>query len=245
MASETGMRWLIITVLYFFIMTIIVSAINSFVDTPLNVTNAGDTGFYCDNPRTIYEAYQLDPVDTSDISKQVESYYNGQIDCGQSVGVLLNTTCLSINGCTWEEPTFLWWSTGEATCTGQMNYTSITENLTTYIRGTVLTNYDPDYVSGTDSNIGDVCSHPNILYNQTLCNIFSCTWSYHGFTTDIDTIEPSIGLFGTVWKSIKGMFMFSFNLGIDNVLATLLIMTLIFWIPLLTLIGAIVVVLRG
>lgn len=233
MGSETGAKWLVLLVLYFGIMTFLVSIIGQIADGGTSSFNETTAGFSCGVPRTIYEQFSVEPIDTSDIPTATSNRYNRLIECGQSVGVLSNESCSLLNGCTWEDVSY-WWQSAQETCEGQMNYTSVTENNTWTIYGTMI---DED----------NVCTQTAILDNQTLCETFSCTWAYRGGLDNlgVEEVEVKLGTLGKMWETIKGMFSFTFDFGFTDASANYILNFIIFWIPLLAVILSIYVLVRS
>lgn len=233
MGSETGAKWLLVLVLYFGIMTFLVSIIGQISSGEETGFTGTTAGYECGVPRTIYEQFSIEPIDTSDISTAQANRYNRLIECGQSVGVISNTSCLSLNGCSWEDVSY-WWQSAQETCTGELNYTGVTDNSTWTIYGTMI---DED----------NVCTQPAVLDNQTLCEKFSCTWAYRGGldNLNVEEVEVKLGTLGQMWQTIKGMFSFTYDFGFDDASANYILNFIIFWIPLLGVILAIYVLVRS
>jgi len=248
MASETAAKWIAILVIYFFVMSFVVGLITQI--SPVTVTTAEGSGTYtgCGHPRTIYEQFSPDPIDIEGSNPMREEYYYGQIKCGHSAGVLDSSVCGNLTGCTWDDPAS-WWQTlwgagGVDTCTGELDYPTVTNDTTTYLFDTVINNYE----GGGFSGIGDVCYHPNVLENESLCAVFSCTWAEWGTGIDeIDNIDLDIkpSLLGNMWRTIKDMFLFRFEYGFTNASGNAILNFLIFYLPLLAIILAIIVMVRG
>jgi len=250
MASEVAAKWIAILTTYFFLMAFVVSLITQI--SPVTVTSEVTTDSYtgCGDPRTFYEQFNPDPVNTDDLTWKDNRFLYGHIDCGKSAGVLSQTSCENIEGCSWDDPAS-WWQTllglgGVDTCTGQMNYTNLTTNLVYTIKGTSVENEDP-ITSTQIFSIGDVCTHSSVISNSSLCDALSCTWAKYGGVEDLGDIDIDLkpSLVGTMWKTIKDMFLFRFDYGFTNDSADALLNFFIFLLPLLGIILAIIVMVRG
>lgn len=244
MGSETGAKWFVVIILYFTIITFTVALIGLTSDTDLG--SVEDTsGTYCGSPRDIYEPYNGEPKDLTDISWIWKNYYESHIDCSLSVGVLGQSTCEDIDGCSWDAPTFLWWSTGDDTCNGEMNYPFIVDNGTQAIGllGQGIADYTD--LNGEDSKF--ICGHPSVINNESLCESLSCTWKYRNGINKIDssTVEPKLSLLSEVWEVAKDVSTFRFDFGFDNTLINGLLYFLVFILPVIGLVLSLYVMVRS
>lgn len=247
MGSETGAKWLGLLILYFGLMTFIVSLIASIGGTSIT-TSVEDTesGTACGGPRLIYEPYSMTPIDTSDTGRNYEIFYGAHIECDRSKGVIGQDVCEEITGCAWEDPGN-WFSnlfgSSEPTCNGEMNYMFMNDTYRSYL-GWVIDAYE-DVDPLTDQFI---CKHPSVISNETLCNELSCTWKYRSGLTDIDTSdieEPKLGLLGNMWSVVKDMFTFRFDFGFEDTTGDYILNFIVFWLPLIGVILAIYVMVRS
>jgi len=170
----------------------------------------------------------------------------GMFDCDISYGVLSNESCSSLNGCTWESADS-WWNPFDdetPTCTGRLDYPSVT-NDTQVSQGWRIIIDDYENLDGETTNF--VCTHPEVIYNETLCSVFSCTWGEFGGINSIsvDNVDPNLSMIGTMWHTIKDMFVFRFDFGFKDTSGNAILTFLVFVLPLLALILAIIVLVRG
>ena len=232
MSSSEGAKWFVVILIYFAVMTFIVSLIGFVSDTTIG-TSSNSTGTYCGSPRNIYEAYEGTPKDLSDVGWVWKNYYEAHIDCSLSAGILGQANCESLSGCEWDTPTFLWWATGDATCIGEMNYTFMNSTQQIGLLGTGIA----DFVNPQGEDSKFICEHPSVRNNKTLCEDLSCTWKYRSGldTFDGQVIEPKLSMLGTMWDTAKDMVTFRFDFGFDNTLLNTMLYFLIFWLPLIAL----------
>lgn len=252
MASETAMRWVIVLVIYFFLMSFIVTLVTTI--SPVSVTEETLTLYTgCGEPRTYYEQYSLDPVglddlENGDLVSGIRSEIAvGIIECSISKGVLNNESCSELNGCTWESVD-TWWNPFDdetPTCAGVMDYPTVTndtDTFATYGRTVIekYTNLDGDETRS-------VCTHPNVINNETMCEVFSCNWGNYGglANLDVDDIDVDGKMLKKMWIAVKEMFVFRFDFGFEDSTGDVILTMFIFLLPLLILIGAIVVLIRG
>ena len=244
MSSATGSKWVAVLVIYFFVMTFIVSLVTTF--TTVDVTEAQSTYTGCGSPRLIYESYNPAPVDISQAGSTLEKFYYGQFQCDTSRGVLSQTNCENLTGCTWEDPSNwlqeLFGLSAVPTCTGLLDYTNVTDEIQYYNGGLIIDSYTFEGESTTN-----ICTSPNVINNQTMCDVLSCTWGSFGGVSDLNVVDaqPSVGLGVSTWNTIKNMFTFSFNFGFDDSATNNILNFFVFWLPLLGLILAVYMLIRG
>ena len=244
MASETGARWLGAILLYFVIMTFIVALISQTADTTIDST--ADSTSRCFQQREIWAPFNNEPIDISGSGTLESNFYRSHILCGKSIGVLSEDICEEITGCSWlDDPN--WWQTlmqmsGEATCTGQMNYSFMNETKTYLLLGTVI----DDYIDEDGETTNDICTHPSVKYNEDLCKTLSCKWLTPASEEfDANSIELNINMVSKVWTVTKEMVTFQFDFGFDDEATNDILYFLIFLLPLIGLALAIYVMVRG
>ena len=263
MGSETGAKWLIMLLLYFTVMTVIVTLVSDITPTPISTTGGYDLGSNtsavgCSLPRTYY---QLDIPDGGSDWYVAQSYANtpdetGHIQCENSKGQLSNTTCLAISGCDWEEEKVFWFfGTGDYSCVGVINETWInTSDIETFH----YIGYDLNYIvydDGLNSTglwedrpVQGICGYDAVVDNQTRCEEMSCTWGITSHQIDYFTaqdIEVELGMGKKIWTVVKEMVTFKFDFGFENGTANFILNFLIFWLPLIGLGLAIYVMVRS
>jgi len=234
MGSETGAKWFVTILIYFVVMTFTVGLIGQLTATTIGSETAL-SGTYCDEPRDVYEPYSVNPLDQTDITFNWRNHYQAQIECGESAGVVGQSACETLDGCSWDAPSGLWaWISGaDDTCIGELNYTFITSE------GTHSTLYGEEIdtfldINGDNSDI--ICEHPDILYNQTLCEAISCSYIAHSGAEDLKLDTPKLSVLGNLWKTAKDMVSFRFDFGFDDANLSYLVNFLVFYLPLLGLI---------
>lgn len=269
MGSGTGARWIIILVVYFALLT--------FITTLVDTTYAGENATFdetqhglsfgsCDQPRKLYEPYERGIVYKTGIEGEWQRQINegrktvydeyragGSIECSMTSGVQSNESCQSINGCKWTQPedsffqrTIDWitfWSDSPEnppTCTGIVDYADFTTNNRNYLGTTVINFHD-------NTPKESVCRHPDVIGNETLCKIMSCTWYNTKSPQDINAEEVDIGfgLMKDMWKNLQEMFTFRFDYGMDNEMASYMLNFFTFHLPMIILVLSLVVVVRS
>lgn len=242
MGSATGSKWIMILIIYFFLMTILVTIITSIsggnIETDINIASQ-----YCDNPRNIYESYNHD---TYTSSSRPSDLWN--LDCSKSYGIISENNCLQLTGCNWTSPSLSWWeklwgsSTPPATCLGTINashyniltYTSIFGGLGVRAHNNTEENFMGNY--------GSICNHPEVIDCQDTCELFSCNWmEKKSIETDlnIDASSNSRSMIRQVWSTIGNMFTFKQTFETNSDYGDFLITIFLFWIPLVALLLAI------
>lgn len=213
--SFGGASWLVLLLFYFTMFILIVYSAETIGD---NIGNASIDSYedifgrislgeyYCDSPR-----YKIDP-NTAERSEYVGSF-SKSLKCLESRGVIDETTCNNIAGCTWENVTSGWWifeSTDDASCLGTIDALSYGVNVTLELGVNVTAEHsgteDRTWYSFYPKDITP-CNHPAVLESQTLCNTFSCTWSEY---------VPSTDKKSTIGEVTKELFTFSYNFNEDN-----------------------------
>jgi len=277
MGSSTGSKWIIMLVLYFGIMTLILTLISNVTPEIIDTGESGGydistntSGVMCGLPRTTHEPWITD--EGTQIVRSTRSDYTdesgtatrggydwiGNLECKYSRGMLgasssdsSNDICDAIDGCSWEQGKILWIiPSGDYSCVGEFNHTWINETDTETHLGDLYISYlDDDGGVFVDRPVRGICGYAPVLDNQTRCLEMSCSWGVKindidYFTAnqinDIDGFGQGKSLFGTTWDVVKDLVTFRFDFGFDNGSANFLLNLLIFWIPLIALILAIV-----
>ena len=272
MGSETGSKWILLLVLYFGLMTLILTLVTNI--TP-DTNDIGDSGGYdiatntsgvmCGLPRTTYEPWVTDAGEiivratrsdyTDDSGTAIRGNFDwiGNLECKYSRGQYFGEdACNDISGCEWSQGTLFWFiPIGDYSCRGTFNHTWINESDTESHLGDLYITYDDGDDSGifTDRPIRGICGYAPVLNNQTRCLEMSCSWGVKindidYFTAqqvgEVDGFGDGKSLLGSVWDVVKDLVTFRFDFGFDNGSANFILNLLIFWIPLLALVLAIV-----
>jgi len=239
--TDNSIKVIGLMVLYFGLMAIIITLVSNLSGTTISTTGGSDAesyeGNWCNTPRLIYEPYNQNPLDITQMTSYEYKHTIASLDCGKTAGVTDSTSCASIDGCTWDAPSSFWniisfglFGAGEDTCVGTVDYGI---NATGEYWGYGENAY-------TDGEVVATCDYPDVKYNETLCNAFSCTWSYTDGIEDLDiNAEQNKGMFKSTMKTIGSMLTLKFDYGFDNATARILLNLLLFWIPLLVMIIAI------
>jgi len=230
---------LIVAVIYFFFFIMIVNSAENVVglgvSSDLVTIDLGAVEFdaiigssFCANPRNYYNA------DTGEQS----IYTNAETDrlfCEESAGVLSSSTCNDISGCNWTSVTsgfWFWTTTSEPSCIGDINSTTygIEKNNPFFGRPRIVSHNNTGYwESFTPFDDPSVCTHPNVIQNKTLCNMFSCQW-------ELVTADTSFNSVGSVYSTISEVFTFRYDFGFTNQTLSLLMNFIFIVLPLLLLI---------
>jgi hypothetical protein len=198
--------------------------------------------YRCDEPRQLYTPY------TGEIYK--DTTHLSRLDCSESRGVLGNSTCIQIQGCSWTTPSLNWYQylfgakSANATCVGQINDTYYGLNTSNDIFGSKYVD-ESEYSKWSDDVT--LCSDPVVISNQTKCELFSCTWQYGLKISSIDMKQLSVSAsFGdTMLLSIVELVSFRFDFEIENAFVNFFLNLLIFWLPLIILMGGIYTMVRA
>ena len=247
MGSGTGAKWVAMIALYFTVMLFIVGLVNTTMGTSIG-EEVDTSGTYCGSPREIYEPYNPNPIDQSELGWIYRNYYEAHIDCEKSQGILGQDICEDIDGCTWDSPNNWFqnlFGSADDTCTGQMNHTFILVDGTQPIG--LLGTGIADYTDASGETSKFICTHPDVYENETLCNELSCTWKYRDAISDFETsdIEPKLSLLGSIWEVTKDLVSFKFDFGFEDTSANFILNFLIFYLPLILLGLAIYVMVRA
>ncbi len=235
MGSETGAKWFLGILFYFIIIIFLITSIENVTDTTIGNINEHYSD-YCSLPRTTYELYP-DEIIISDTESEgyTANFWTGNIECKFSKGILSQTYCEEIDGCSWEASSFLWWEVGEPTCVGTFNATTYGFNESDIqswlFEGSVI-EYDVDEF--LDSN--DICAYPSVVENETLCNMLSCSWiPYEKDVTSINVndVKPSVSFVSNTWKIVSEVFTFEFDFGFENETINNLLIFITFILPLI------------
>jgi len=189
--------------------------------------------YYCDNPRFYYNANTGEKLEYSNAE-------NDRLFCEQSEGVFSSSACNSINGCTWTNSTggfWNWWTGTEVEnlCLGDINASSYgIEIADGFIGRPRVASHDNTGSWSTYTPFSDPspCNHPNVQYNKTLCNMFSCSWEKISADTTLTGA-------GDIYSTIGQLFTFSYDFGFENQGINYLVTFLFVILPLLILLLAI------
>jgi len=260
-SSSTGATWIILLVTYFFALTVLVTLIG-YIDS--GITGTGKTirteGQATDE-RYIYAPNNNQPVFTTTMSAGDVGQYDineprpkrllAHLDCERSVGVIGQSTCTTIQGCSWATPSSIWswlpwYQPANQTCTGTINasYYGIESRGFLASSTRVVLPHNNSYISW---NIGSICTHPSVIYNETLAELFSCVWVTPS-TFVYEEITPSLnffGMIGDVFRTFGQFLSFSFSWGFETEYINYIATFILFYIPLLILTMAIVVIVRA
>jgi len=233
--SENSVKIIGLLVLYFALMATILALVTDLTGDDLGITigSAPAGGTYCDDPRTIYDVYNLEGIPPeSMIGENQYTTHASSLECKNTVGIRSQDECEAISGCSWDETTAWYdWLTGDQTftCNGHTDY-SINYTTIWFGRRAIV---DGEQIS--------VCDYPTVQTNQTLCEAFSCDWAYHGSgsSSGLGYLEPTAninqGLIGSIMDTIGGMFTLRFDYGFTNDNANAVLNLLLFWLPFLAL----------
>jgi hypothetical protein len=272
MGSETGSKWIIGLLIYFAVLTTVMVLITytagGNVDTGLDQYKVNT----CSSPRYIYEPYNANPIYHTQMTQNelnsagirgivAEKSVNKEahLNCMMSYGVTSEDNCLTINGCAWNTTGLTWyqnlfkWFPGynpeepEPTCLGSINATSYDiEYRTVFGSGgeNVVIEHENSYIS---YNMGSICTHPKVLNDETLCELFSCTWMTKEKISEleIEKINFSPSIIKTTWGIISEMFTFRFDWGFENPIGNYMATFFTYWIPLIMLLFALYMLVRG
>ena len=256
MGSANGSKWIIVLSIYFVIltsfMTFISNSVGGSIETQINTLQDD----FCGSSRTIYESFNSNPIfDTSlsreeiinsgytDVYFNIE-YYETLLNCDISLGVLSNETCNNLEGCSWTYDT----TASSYTCTGEINASYYDIDTYSYLFSS--TNYVASHINSQIGQRGSICNSPNVYDNESLCNLFSCTWYDDKILSDlsIEDIKLNLGYTSnlkTAWGTLGELFTLRFDIGFENPMFTYIFNFFVFWLPMLFLIFAFIQIIRG
>jgi hypothetical protein len=229
--TENSIKTISLLVLYFGLMGVIITLISGISGTTIATTSDQNTyiGEQCDTPRSLYEPFNANPL-TNEQLDEMSGYEQRNtvrsLSCEYTRGVLDSTECNTIDGCTWETSGWWIWETDKS-CNGDVDYGINTTSLFGY-----------GNQAQVDGDAVYVCDYPTVKYNETLCELFSCTWSYVDNNELSATTEQSRGMFKSTMKTVGGMMTLKFDYGFDNATARILLNLLLFWLPFIILVVA-------
>jgi len=224
MATDTAGKWIIGIVLYFLclfsILTFIGNLSSEYDLSDTSVTYSGGSA-----------GLSLDNLGGCDNPRQEVSKYSDSckdlIDVGS---VYDNATCSSFEGCSWTETSALFQFFGSAnvTCSGNINLTYYNNNQSFEIYG----------ITGIASQ--SICDLSNLSTNSQLCEQFGCTW-YSSGSQDLLTYSGVSG----IWTIIKDIVGLNINFGASSTTLNTLLNFIFIVLPLLLLILAGLIFIRG
>lgn len=263
MGSGTGSKMVLIVFVYFLVLFSIV---------PLVMMASGEGGEAnivtlesCSDPRLIYEPYSINAIaSTDEFDRWTQKRdYLASLSCSESRGVLDEDICTAINGCNWDIPPLNMWNRflkflnfnveePDPTCLGNIDASYYGFETTSYVVGT------REYIAfheNTDSvlfsnRFGSICDHPNVITDETLCDLFSCSWGINNFNYDVDigNYKPVTGAlsgFSQLWSIIGSLFTFSFDWGTGSSYADFIINLFLVYLPTIILMFGIYVMIRS
>jgi len=212
--SATGGIWLIAMILYFILFIGISSTANlvgeesissyetTFNDNIYSTGTCGNVRNYVDpndgyGNRTYYD-YDTFPNPSKFYANLWSIDSESNLVCEYNRGEIAETFCDEVQGCTWTNVT--------NDCEGIINATyygiDIVEPLWPF-----LDRVD-DHENTGFFDAASPCNHPDVINNETLCNIFTCEWYIKGTEKYVDATKESEGLKST-YDQVKPIFQFS------------------------------------
>jgi hypothetical protein len=222
-----SLQWTGIILVYFFVMTIILTSVQvsvnsiGYSDTSYNLTSYNSK---CSEPRTLYTE------NNEYVSEGTNAaYIRNYLDCESSVGTRANSTCQSINGCSWSKPTAEWFGLVQKnyTCIGTINYTYYNLETETTWQGKIVSN---------SSHYYSVCVQPSVLNVKNTCELLGCTWltPQDLKTMDIKEAQISTEWFGVAFSTLGELITVSYDFGFDDY-SNGILSFIIFYIPIIIL----------
>src|SRR6056297_1702685 len=163
---------------------------------------------YCTSPRFGYNAQ------TGELT-EYNRRNRDKLFCEESPGALSQSECNDIAGCSWENVTtgfWFWESTESASCIGDINATEYDIEMTDPLIGRPrVKSHNNTGIYGTYTPFSDpnVCEHPEVLYNKTLCDLFVCTW-------ESATPDATFNSVGSIYSTVGDVFTFRHDFGFSN-----------------------------
>ena len=167
-------------------------------DGIVNVDPVGE----CQNPR-----HRLNIDYGAGTYEEVPTGLADTMNCQFTSGMLDNSTCESIAGCEWVVRSY-WFRSDETVCDGYIDGTEYDIDIRTNILGMQRV------AEHNNTGIGErpsICNHPSVIHDQDLCEAFLCTW-------DTDQ-EQDVG-YQTIYSTVKTLFTFQYDFGVDNAAIT-------------------------
>ena len=250
-AETSEMNWIIAVFIYFVILITLSSAIVAIglesqnqYNSSINDADFDAFGFLyqCTDPRYKYDA-------TTGIKEEYGGLGIDRLFCDESAGIFSNESCSAIEGCTWTEisqQTWWQWLTGQSAnvtyfCDGVINATYYGVPMREPYIGSPKVAFHGDS-AGFWKNIRQQytpfgsnpspCTHDNIRYNKTSCDVFSCSWGEYNIHDEI-TSASSIRL------ALGNIFGFQAPFGFeDNRTFGFIVQSFLVWLPLIIFIVA-------
>lgn len=228
-------QWVVILFFYFTVLIIIVAASDNLYGEIYVTGEAGIEGYdnllfmtdaACENPRFKYNP-------TTGESSQYNRGQVDSLDCSQSYGTLSKNDCDSITGCSWDNVTsgFWFWKSIDEGCTGYIDSDSYgVDSKVKDLFGGISVKPHDTYTAFSSSNVKSIspCNHANVVRDEELCRLFSCSWVSVDFTENYD--KPS-----SILKTMGSVFTFKYDFGIENNLLSWILRFMFIVLPLIML----------
>ena len=257
--ANSDVNWILGVFIYFLVFITIVSGLVSSVNQNSYNSSIQDADFsafnsdyICDNPRFKY-----------DINGEISTYSGvgrDRLFCQESRGALGKDQCNEVSGCSWENDTKLDWGAvvkfcflgGD--CSQEYFYCNGTIDALDYDVGiryvSVYSQPRVDYhevTFGVWSEAQQIlsfrepspCTHPNVLFNKTRCEIFSCSWEEYDMGEELASTS-------SVRMAFNQMFGFEAPFGFEEDRTFgFIIQGFFIWLPFFIFILAFVRLIRG
>jgi len=243
MGSETGVKMLINLMIYFLCITFIFTGVNlisnefGISDTTIQ-NNALSTTNKCYSPRSA-----LNPSTTWLVVTQFDSISKSSTDCEDLDANELQ--CGDISGCTWQSTT-AWFGLQE------LQYCSGIISVTDYGVGTQYTELEEDYITPSDR---DICRDLDLdgVDNEDSCRLLGCTFTgtasnlngVQGINVDTNVVKAAPSVLSTFIGIVGSMFTLNLDFGFESDFANVILNVFLVLLPLLMVIGAIIIIIRG
>jgi hypothetical protein len=258
--------WIFVLIVYFLFFTLLASSISNLnLSTQPDLTDneiyyslltevGSGTYSYCSDPRYRYKYGDSEPM--------AMSVNRNYLRCDWSRGLQSQADCNAIAGCSWDvvDESFaifgycLWGCDTYYSCAGTMNVSSY--GITKLAGSSFSAPYTYfDYINSSSKynalmsylNIGvvetgqSICTHPNVILNQTSCDYFDCTWE----VVKVQRDTSIVGLPLTMVRMTGQMFTFSYDFGFENENVNTILYIIFILLPLIFLIIAIIYAVIG
>ena len=213
--SGTAGVWILGMLIYFFFLIVIVTNVSNFDAT---ITYSGEEIL---NSSFLETRCETPRYTINDDGEQVVSGWKNNPSCELTFGQYNEDLCNALEGCTWENVTSGWWlwESSDYVCNGDVNTT---------------------YYNNNETHSGTVCSMSSLQNNEDLCFIMGCTY----YTEEVASALEGLSDINTMFDTIAGLIVFDADIGVPTGFAYLFSF-IFFYIPLLVLIMAILMYIRG